>query len=65
MKVKIDKQSDAMFLRLDETPIIESEEVRPGVILDFNKEGKVVGVEILDVSTRSDDAMKSFFYEVA
>jgi uncharacterized protein YuzE len=54
-----------MFLRLDETPIIESEEVRPGVILDFNKEGKVVGVEILDVSTRSDDAMKSFFYEVA
>ncbi|NEO54943.1 MAG: DUF2283 domain-containing protein [Okeania sp. SIO3B5] len=52
MKLKIDKESDALYFRLDESQIIESEEVQPGVILDFNSEGKVVGVEILQLSTR-------------
>jgi uncharacterized protein YuzE len=53
MRLKIDKESDALYLRLDETAIVESEEVQPGVILDFNKKGQVVGVEILALSTRT------------
>lgn len=53
MKLKIDKENDALYLRLDETAIVESEEVQPGVILDFDQEGRVVGVEILDLSTRT------------
>lgn len=48
----MDKESDALYFRLDESPITESEEVRPGVILDFNEEGRVVGVEFLALSTR-------------
>jgi uncharacterized protein YuzE len=52
MRLKIDKESDALYLRLDETAIVESEEVQPDVILDFDKDGKVVGVEILALSTR-------------
>ncbi|HHT9153006.1 MAG TPA: DUF2283 domain-containing protein, partial [Candidatus Hypogeohydataceae bacterium YC40] len=52
MRLKVDKDNDALYLRLDETSIVESEEVQPGVILDFNAEGKVVGVEILDLSKR-------------
>ena len=52
MKLKIDLETDALYFRLDESQIIESEEVQPGVILDFNSEGKVVGVEILQLSTR-------------
>lgn len=52
MKLKIDQETDALYFRLDESQIIESEEVQPGVILDFNSEGKVVGVEILQLSTR-------------
>ncbi len=52
MKLKIDKETDALYFRLDESQIIESEEVQPGVILDFNSDGKVVGVEILQLSTR-------------
>ncbi|HEU0022666.1 MAG TPA: DUF2283 domain-containing protein [Dehalococcoidia bacterium] len=52
MRLRLDKESDALYFRLDEAAILESEEVQPGVILDFNAEGKVVGVEILDVSTR-------------
>ena len=41
-----------MYFRLVEAAILESEEVQPGVILDFNAEGRVVGVEILNISTR-------------
>lgn len=52
MRLKVDKESDALYFRLDESPILESEEVQPGIILDFNVEGKVVGVEILQLSKR-------------
>lgn len=41
-----------MYFRLDESSIIVSEEVQPGIVLDFNAEGKVVGIEILHISQR-------------
>ena len=49
---KVDKENDALYFRLDESPILESEEVQLGVVLDFNADGKVVGVEILSLSLR-------------
>ncbi len=66
MKLKVDKESDALYFRLDESAIVESEEVQPGVILDFNSEGKVVGIEMLNLSGRvKPDELKSFQYESA
>jgi len=53
MRLKIDKENDALYFRLDESDIVESEEVQPGVILDFDKNGRVVGIEILALSTRT------------
>jgi uncharacterized protein YuzE len=52
MKVSFDEKSDAIYIRFDESKIIESEEVKPGVILDFNDENDVVGIEILRVKDR-------------
>jgi uncharacterized protein YuzE len=52
MRLKVDKENDALYFRLDESAIVDSEEVVPGVILDFDKDGRVVGVEILALSTR-------------
>ena len=49
MKLHFDKDADALYLRLDESVVIESEEVRPGVVLDFNAQDQVVGIEILNV----------------
>lgn len=64
MKLKVDKESDALYFRLDEAAIVESEEVQPGVILDFNAEGKVVGIEILALSKRvHPDQFKTLQYE--
>jgi uncharacterized protein YuzE len=50
MKIEYDPTADALYVRLGESKIIESEQVQPGVILDFDESGKVVGVEILSVS---------------
>lgn len=52
MRLKIDKVNDALYFRLDESEIVESEEVQPGVILDFDKDNNMVGIEILSLSTR-------------
>ena len=53
MKLSVDKQADALYLRLDDSPIVESEEVSPGVMLDYSESNQVVGVEMLNLSTRS------------
>jgi uncharacterized protein YuzE len=51
MKVSYDKESDALYFSLDETAeISDTEEVKPGVILDLDKKGNFLGVEILNVS---------------
>lgn len=53
MKLNVDKEADALYLRLDDSPIVESEEVSPGVVLDYNEANEVVGVEMLYLSKRS------------
>lgn len=53
MQLKVDKASDALYFRLGESAIVDSEEVRPGVILDFNEQGQVVGVEFLSMHART------------
>jgi uncharacterized protein YuzE len=53
MRLHVDKEADALYLRLDDSKIIESEEVSPGVVLDFNERNQVVGIEMLNLSQRS------------
>ncbi len=53
MKLNVDKEADALYLRLDDSPIVESQEVSPGVVLDYNEANEVVGVEMLHLSKRS------------
>lgn len=54
MKLLVDRENDALYFRLDDSEIVESEEVQPGVILDFNATGQVMGVEMLHISERVD-----------
>ena len=55
MKLHVDREADALHLRLDDSKIIESEEVAPGIVLDYNELNEVVGVEMLYLSRRSSD----------
>lgn len=52
MKFNYHKKEDALFLRFNDAPIAESDEVREGVILDYDRNGKIVGMEVLDVTKR-------------
>lgn len=53
MKIFFDEKSDAVFIRLDERKkITDSYEVEKGVILDFDDDGEVIGIEILNVKKR-------------
>ena len=53
MKLKVDEKADALYLRLDDSKIIESKEVSPGIVLDYNDKDQVVGIEILNLSQRA------------
>jgi len=52
MKITYDPEVDVMRIIFSSMPIEESDEEKPGVILDFDKDGNVVGMEILDASRR-------------
>lgn len=52
MKVIYDPASDTLTVILKETPVKESDEVREGLILDYDEEGELVSLEILDASER-------------
>ena len=53
MKVTYDPEVDVLRILLSDAPIEESDEDKPGVILDYDKDGNVVGLEILEASKRT------------
>ncbi len=64
MKITYDPEVDIMHIVFSDAPIEESDEEKPGIILDFDKEGNVVGIEILDASRRMENP-RSVEYAVA
>jgi uncharacterized protein YuzE len=53
MRVRVDQQADAIYLDLTGEKIESSEEVADGIILDYDKAGNMVGIEILDASKKT------------
>ncbi len=64
MKVTYDPEVDVLRILLSNAPIEESDEDKPDVILDYDKDGNVVGMEILDASKRMENP-KSVEYVVS
>ncbi|MFB2921124.1 DUF2283 domain-containing protein [Aerosakkonema funiforme] len=55
MKITYDSEVDVMRIIFNNSPIEESDEEKPGLIVDYGKEGNIVGLEILDASKRMDN----------
>jgi uncharacterized protein YuzE len=53
MKLHVDHEADALYLRLDDSKIIESEDAAPGVVLDYDERNQVVGIKMLNLSSRT------------
>jgi uncharacterized protein YuzE len=53
MRLKVDQQADALCLSLTDAPASRSEEVSPGIIVDYDEQDRVVGVEMLYLSKRA------------
>ncbi len=52
MRVIYDAQTDTLTIILNESPVAESDEDKPGIILDYDVDGNVVSLEVLDASRR-------------
>jgi uncharacterized protein YuzE len=55
MKIIYDPEVDVLRITFSNAPIEESDEEKPGIILDFDKSGNVVGMEVLDASKRMEN----------
>ena len=64
MKITYDPEVDVLRILFSNVPIEESDEDKPGVILDYDKDGNIVGLEILDASKRMENP-RSVEYTVA
>ena len=55
MKVTYDRRTDTLTMILRDAKVAESDEDKPGVILDYDAAGNLVSIEVLDASTRVED----------
>ena len=61
LKVRYDADADAVYIRMSEADILESEEVQPGAIVDLDADGKIVALEFLNATDRfSPEVIMSF-----
>ena len=63
MKITYDAGVDVLRLIFRDAPVAESDEDKPGIVLDYDRDGNIVGMEILDASKRVEDPRKVEFAE--
>lgn len=64
MKATYDPHTDTLTLELRPGPVAESDEDKPGVILDYDADGNLVSIEVLDASKRVAES-RSMQFQVA
>ena len=64
MRIKYDKETDIVYISLSSRQIIESDQEKPDIILDYAEDGQIVGIEILNASSKMEQE-KGILYEIA
>ena len=59
MRFYYDEKKDALYIRFDESPYAESDEVEEGIVFDYDSKKKLVGIEILDASKKLTASMRT------
>lgn len=65
MKVKYNKEADVLIIQLSAGEIAESDESKPGIIMDYDIDGNILRIEILDASKRADSPFSVEYEMVA
>jgi uncharacterized protein YuzE len=61
MKITYDPETDTLTIRLKKSRVSESDELQEGIIADFDSDGRIVGLEILDASERVTEPQNMVF----
>ncbi len=64
MVIRYDKAIDAIYIKFSDDKVAESDEEKPGIILDYDEAGNVVGIEVLNASSKMKQP-NGVTYEVA
>ena len=52
MKIEFDRQADALYIYIKEKPVAKTKEVEEGILIDFDEDNLLIGLEVLDVTKR-------------
>lgn len=58
MKVRYDKETDVLYIQLNNSPVAESDSDKPGIILYYDEAGNITGIEVLNASTKMEKPLK-------
>ncbi len=58
LRWEFDAETGALYVRRSDAPIFESEQIKPGIVLDYDEAGNVVGIEVLRVSKHDSSPLK-------
>lgn len=58
MKIEFDPIADALYLELSDSEVEKTEEIKPGVMMDYDADGNIIGVEVLYISKRANQPIK-------
>ncbi len=64
MVIRYNKEVDAIYIRFSDAKVAESDEDKPGIILDYDESGNIIGIEILNASEKTNQP-NGIIYEVA
>ena len=59
MRFHYSKKEDAFYIRFNENPYQKSDEIQEGIIFDYDKKNKIIGIEILNASKKFPSKFKS------
>jgi len=58
LRIKYDRTADALYIKLGDGPVADSDMIAPGIIVDYNEKGEIIGIEILEFSKQKLDLTK-------
>ena len=63
MKIKYDKETDIVYIKFSDADVSESDENKPGIIIDYDADGNILGIEVLNASKKMGQP-NSIIYEM-